>query len=474
MQNLDSNIISIDKFRAPASRRPIAISKKENSEIGPIEAEMRVKLQNFKGTRYPDTFDWSIYDKISARFGDNQPRGSVVFKSPFKLANHNESCSKCHYSFEIDSYGRGCVHNCIYCYARETLSKYGYWNRPIPFPADLTEVRKAFYTVFETNKTSEWRKILEKKIPLRIGSMSDSFMLMDKKYGITKELLKILKFYQYPYIVFTRSDLVADDEYLSLLDKNLAAVQFSICGGNEELTRKIEPGAPSVKRRLVAIKKLTENGFWTTVCINPLFPIFPDGYFTDQDYIRERFGSLNDVPKFNLFDFDFIDLLGEYKVPSLLTGFVRLSTVALKQMSEATGVDLKSFYRPENLIKSNDKRYSDREISAYYWQIAQRCNKAKIRFNTCYIGNGIKDYFQYQHLWDNRERDCCDVRGNVSTFKSSSQEIDWSVRQKFSQSTDKAENARILEIQADAKFGSELSKTNANCEKLPDSNLDLS
>ena len=33
--------------------------------------------------------------------------------------------------------------------------------------------------------------------------MSDAFMWMDKKYRVTLELLKILRFYHYPYLIFT-------------------------------------------------------------------------------------------------------------------------------------------------------------------------------------------------------------------------------------------------------------------------------
>jgi hypothetical protein len=150
-------------------------------ELGPIEIQMRETLSKLVGTKYPDTFDWSMYDKIASRFGEQQPRGGVVFKTTLKLVNYHTSCSKCHYAFEVDSYGRGCVHNCIYCYAKDQLTTHGFWNRPMPFPVDLSEIRKIFYTVFETEKPSKWRSILEKRVPLRIGSMSDSFMWMEAK-----------------------------------------------------------------------------------------------------------------------------------------------------------------------------------------------------------------------------------------------------------------------------------------------------
>src|SRR4051794_9886188 len=85
-------------------------------------------------SQYPDTFDYGMYDRLHAKFGDKQPRGGVVYNTNFKLLNYQPTCSQCHYTFELDTYGRGCVHNCTYCYAKDQLSPYGYWNKPHPFP----------------------------------------------------------------------------------------------------------------------------------------------------------------------------------------------------------------------------------------------------------------------------------------------------------------------------------------------------
>jgi len=411
--------------------------KEQIAPLGPIEQKMRLSLDKMKDSKYPDTFDWSMYDKIAARYGDEQPRGSVVFNQTLKLVNYHTSCSKCHQAFELDTYGRGCIHNCVYCYAKDTLTVHGYWNRPMPFPVNMAEVRKHFYTVFETNKPSKWREILEKRIPLRIGSMSDSFMWMDRKYKVTQELLKILDFYKYPHIIFTRSDLVAHDDYLKLLNRDLVSVQMSICGGNQKLTDLIEPGAPDVPSRLKALKTLNEEGFWTTVRINPLFPTHPDGYFTDQESIKQRFGSRENCPTFELFDWEFISQLKEAKVPSLLAGFVRLSSQAVNNMTKETGIDFKSFFKPELLKEKGDKRYSDSEIAFYYKKMQIECAKNGIRFNTCYIGNGEKDYYQYQHLWDNR-KDCCDAVGNVKAFTTTSQVVPWETRMKHAPCKDVA------------------------------------
>ena len=400
---------------------------------------MRANVARLKGCKYPDYFDWSVYDRIAKNF-ETPPRGGVVFNTTMKLVNYHSSCSKCHYAFELDTYGRGCFHNCVYCYAKDQLTTYRYWNEPQPFPVNLAEIRKIFYTVFETDKPSKWREVMERKIPLRLGSMSDSFMWLDVKYGVTAEMLKILSFYKYPYIVFTRSDLVAHDDYLNLIDKNLAAIQFSISGNNNKLARLMEPGAPSYQRRLKAIKNLNEAGIWTSVRINPLFPKYPDGFYSDPEYIREKFGSKAAVPVFDLYDEQFLSELSDAGVNNVLAGFVRISANATANLKRSTGIDLKPFFKKEHSAKkgNDESRYSDREIGYYYRWFADMAKKAGVRFSTCYIGMGLKDYFQYQDLWTNKS-DCCDIVGNVKSFVTTAQKIDWETRKKHAPSLEVAE-----------------------------------
>ncbi len=402
---------------------------------------------------YEDTFDWSIYDKLHAKFGDSQPRGGVTFKTTLKLLNHHSQCSKCHYSLEIDTYGRGCIHNCVYCYAKDQLTLRGFWNRPHPMPIDLAEVRKIFHTVFETDKKSKWRPILEQRIPIRLGSMSDSFMWMDNKFGVTREFLQILKFYRYPYVVFTRSDLIAQDNYISALDPKLAAIQFSISGENEKLTKAIEPGAANVKRRLAALKVLGAAGFWTTVRINPLLPKYPDGYFTDPESFHARFPS--EVPTLSLLDIDqpdvFMQMIKEAGVPSVLAGFVRLNQTAISQLSKATDVELRKFFKPEHYKSSGESHYTDREIQHYYRVLQQSAKRSGLRFTTCFIGNGLKDYYQYQNLWS-QKTDCCDIVGNVAGFKKTSQDVAWSERHKHAPDKIMSDNTEKLEMKFDAEM----------------------
>ena len=375
---------------------------------------------------YPCIFNYELYKDLVLRFRDKPMNGGTVMKTVFRVANSHSTCQQCLYAFEIDTYGRGCIHNCTYCYAKAELTVHGMWNNPIPVPIDLNEVRRTFYTVFETQKRTKWREILEKRVPLRIGSMSDSFMWSDQKYKVTQELLKILSFYKYPYVVFTRSDLVATDEYMELLDPKLSAVQMSISSTNDVLNRKIEPGAPSAKRRLEALGKLTKEGFNTAVRINPLFPIYPDGYYTDPKFVRT-----SETPKFEYSSFDMVDAIADHGIKSFLAGFGRFSRMAMNGIQQSTGVDLRPFFKKELIVGARgDFRFSDAEIRYYYFRLKDRANARGLRFSTCYIGNGETAFWRDQDLWSNK-KDCCDIKGNVPAFKADSRSIPFETRLKF-------------------------------------------
>ncbi len=369
-------------------------------------------------SNYPDTFDYSVYDRLYERFGNAQPRGGVVYKGSVKLLEAND-CKKCFHRFELDTYGRGCTHNCTYCYAKSFLSIRKMWNEPMPFPIDIAEIIKTFATVFETDKRHKFRHILEKRIPLRIGSMSDSFMHLDKKYKVTQELLKVLKHYDYPYIVFTRSDLVADDEYMALLAPHLASIQMSISSINESMTRVIEPGAPSPTRRLAALKKLNEAGFWTTVRVNPLFPIYPDGYFTDPKFDRSR-----EIKPFDYFSWEMVDAIADAKVPTMLAGVVRLYEPNIRFMNKALGWDIRDTFETSSEFVRDYIQFSLSEANYYYKKLQQLAGKRGLRFSTCYIGGDLKgESFEYnQSLWSNKS-DCCDAVGNVKGFKATCADI---------------------------------------------------
>ena len=419
----NSNII-----RFPSSK--ILPTFKESNEATPTTNSMiGVSEKLDQVSSYKSQLDWESFRKLELRTNKKTIRGGMTFKSPFKLVNSHATCQQCLYAFEIDTYGRGCVHNCVYCYARAELTVHGYWNNPYPAPVDINTIRKVFYTIFETDKKSKWREIMERKIPIRIGSMSDSFMFMDKKYKVTKELLRILNHYEYPHVIFTRSDLISHDDYLELIDKNLAAIQFSISSTNDELNKRIEPGAPSAQRRLRALEKINKHEFWTTVRINPFFPTRPDGYFTNPDF---KWWKDTPIPEFNYSSFEMVDEIASTGTPAVLAGFGRFSSFSLNQIERAVGINLRQFYKPDLSTRKSprDFHFSGKEIRHYYQKIREKCIESAMEFTTCYIGNGEGHFWKDQDIWSNK-KDCCNIKSRIKAFKTDAREIKFEDRLKF-------------------------------------------
>jgi DNA repair photolyase len=420
--HLQNNVINFP-IRYGGIPEPV---KKTSIVPTPLVDEMEAEASKLNAlSEYKSNFDWEPFRDLERRALKKPIRGGFVFKSPFKLVNSHATCQQCLYSFEVDTYGRGCAHNCVYCYAKAELTVHGYWNKPYPVPVDINAIRKSFYTVFETDKNSKWREIMEKRIPIRIGSMSDSFMWMDDKLKVTKEFISILNHYQYPHLIFTRSDLIARDDYMKIIDPKLAAIQFSISSTNDKMNKLIEPGAPSARRRLAALTKLSKSGYWTTVRINPLFPIHPDGYFTNPNFKWN-----GPVPKFEFSSFEMVDEIANAGVPAILAGMGRFSSFALNQLERVTGFDLRQLYT-NNIKKSmRDFHFSDQETRYYYDQIKERCDRHGVQFTTCYIGNGELHFWKDQDIWSNKT-DCCNVKGRIAAFKNDCRGVSFDTRLKY-------------------------------------------
>ena len=127
---------------------------------------------------------------------------SKEFKSFYKQVGGNEG-DKCHYSTRLDTYGCGCQHDCKYCYAKSLLDFRNLWNPEEPAVADIEKIRKKI-------------KKLEKGTVIRLGGMTDCFQPLEKTQRVTYETIKALNESGIEYLIVTKSDMVADDEYMAI------------------------------------------------------------------------------------------------------------------------------------------------------------------------------------------------------------------------------------------------------------------
>jgi hypothetical protein len=136
------------------------------------------------------------------------------------------------------------------------------------------------------------RKAVAQRIPIRIGNRSENFLPIEKEKGLSLELLKALADRDYPVLINTKSDLIVSEPYFSTLSKfSRIAVQFSVIHGDDNLMRKIEPGAPSVSRRLECMRTLNDVGIKSYLRFSPIIPFFN----TSEDVVADVARKVGDA-----------------------------------------------------------------------------------------------------------------------------------------------------------------------------------
>lgn len=174
------------------------------------------------------------------------------FKSFLKTVGGNEG-DKCNYPTRLDTYGCGCSHDCKYCYAKSLLDFRKLWNAESPSVADF---KKVLVKVPKLNGIT------------RLGGMTDCFQPCEAQYKVTRLLLQAMKHYKKPYLIVTKSPMVATDEYIECLDKDLAHIQITVTSTDPEVIKRYE-NAPAPEKRIEAIEKLDAAGFDVCTRVSP-------------------------------------------------------------------------------------------------------------------------------------------------------------------------------------------------------------
>ena len=184
------------------------------------------------------------------------------FKSFFKDVDNRKFNTWCKWTKRLDTYGCGCAHDCKYCYSKSLLNFRGLWNPAAPAVADLKKIEAKI-----------------KKLPagsiVRMGGMTDCFQPCELEHRTTYETIKLLNKYGIGYLIVTKSHIIATDEYISILDKDLAHIQITVTTTDDELCRQYENASPP-SMRIAAIEKLHALGYDVSVRLSPFIPEFVD------------------------------------------------------------------------------------------------------------------------------------------------------------------------------------------------------
>jgi len=107
---------------------------------------------------------------------------------------------------------------------------------------------------------------------------TDCYQPLEATYGLTRACLEVCADFRNPVGIITKAALVVRD--VDLLQRLHAEawvrVYFSIPFADDETARKVEPQAPSIRKRFEAMRMLSQAGIKTGISIAPVIPGLTD------------------------------------------------------------------------------------------------------------------------------------------------------------------------------------------------------
>ncbi len=184
---------------------------------------------------------------------------------------------------------QGCEHGCTYCYARPTHEYRGY-SAGKEFEQNILIKKNAPQLLRECFEKPNWQSS-----SIMLSGNTDCYQPAEKKFQITRELLKVCLAFRHPVSIITKNALIARDadvlEQLAALD--LVHVTFSLSTLNEDLKRVMEPRTSTAKNVLKTIQLLSEKKIPINVNVAPIIPSINDSEIFDLAKAVSAAGALS-------------------------------------------------------------------------------------------------------------------------------------------------------------------------------------
>jgi DNA repair photolyase len=212
-----------------------------------------------------DGWQSALLDEATPR-----PRTEVTEERARSVISRNDS-PDIGFDQAINPY-RGCEHGCIYCYARPS---HGYLNLSPGLDFE-TRLRA------KTNLAQVLRAELGKRgyvpSPINIGSNTDPYQPVEKRWRLTRAALELLAECRHPCTIVTKNALVERDLDLlaDMARDNLVQVFVSVNSLDNHLAARLEPRASAPHRRIQAIGALAAAGVPVGVLVAPIIPALND------------------------------------------------------------------------------------------------------------------------------------------------------------------------------------------------------
>jgi DNA repair photolyase len=197
-------------------------------------------------------------------------RTTVTVEHPRTIITRNSS-PDIGFDRSINAY-RGCEHGCIYCFARPTHAFHDL-SPGLDFESKLFAKPDAAKLL----RAELGRKGYQVR-PIAMGTNTDPYQPIEATWRITRSVLEVLAETRHPVTITTKSDRVLMDLDIlkAMAADRLVSVALSVTSLTPAIARTLEPRAPAPRKRLAAVKALSEAGVPAWVAIAPVVPGITD------------------------------------------------------------------------------------------------------------------------------------------------------------------------------------------------------
>ncbi|NJC69366.1 radical SAM protein [Planosporangium thailandense] len=187
------------------------------------------------------------------------------------IINRVPGTSRVPFEWTVNPY-RGCSHACNYCYARIT-HKYLDLDTGRDFDTRVVVKVNAGALLRKELASPRWRGD-----QIAMGTNVDCYQRAEGRYRLMRDIIAALRDFANPFSILTKGTLILRDLDLLTQAAEVTRVGLSVSVGfvDEALWRSVEPGAPSPRRRLDAVRRLSDAGFAVGVLMAPILPGITD------------------------------------------------------------------------------------------------------------------------------------------------------------------------------------------------------
>ncbi|WP_033343647.1 Rv2578c family radical SAM protein [Catenuloplanes japonicus] len=202
------------------------------------------------------------------------------------IINRVPGTSHVPFEWTVNPY-RGCSHACTYCFARNTHT-YLDLDAGADFDSRVVVKVNAGELVRRELAAPRWQGQ-----HIAMGTNVDCYQRAEGRYRLMPQIIAALRDFANPFSILTKGTLILRDLPLLREAASVTSVGISLSVGfvDEGVWRSAEPGTPSPRRRLDAVKALTDAGFDVGVLMAPILPGLTDTAASIEETVAAIAGS---------------------------------------------------------------------------------------------------------------------------------------------------------------------------------------